>query len=156
VSDVPLHSVVPRSHRRLLAAALVAAAVPLSGCAEVGEGESAHYEPAKVTPIKGAGDFKRVEFTAEGARRIGLQTESISRSRARRVAPYGALIYDAKGGTYVYTATGPRTFVRRAVKVDRIEGGRVLLSAGPPVGTQVVTTGAAEVYGAELEIAASH
>jgi hypothetical protein len=145
-----------RSRRRLLAAALLAAAVPLSACAEVEQVESAHYEPAKVTPIKGSGDFKRVAFTAEGARRIGLQTESIRRSEGQSVAPYGALIYDPQGKTYVYTATGPREFLRRPVQVDRIEGSRVLLSAGPPAGTQVVTTGAAEVYGAELEIAASH
>jgi hypothetical protein len=145
-----------RSRRRVLAAALVAGALPLSACAEVQESAPEHYQPAKVTPIKGAGDFKRVTFTAEGARRIGLQTGSISRSGARTVAPYGALIYDPQGRTYVYTTTGPRTYLRRRVEVDRIEGSRVLLSAGPPVGTQVVTTGAAEVYGAELEIAASH
>jgi hypothetical protein len=140
----------------MLAAVLLSAAVPLSACAQVEDSTSEHYQPAKVVPIKGAGDFKRVTFTAEGARRTGLETGSISQSGARKVAPYAALIYDPQGRTYVYTTIGPRTYVRRRVEVDRIEGRRVLLSAGPPVGTQVVTTGAAEVYGAELEIAASH
>ena len=46
--------------------------------------------------------------------------------------------------------------MRAEVKVDRIDGDRVLLSEGPPAGTKVVTVGAAEVYGAELEIAGSH
>ena len=32
----------------------------------------------------------------------------------------------------------------------------MLLAAGPPPGTEVVTVGAAEVYGAELEIAGGH
>ncbi len=42
------------------------------------------------------------------------------------------------------------------VKVDRIEGNRVVLTNGPAARTAVVTVGAAEVYGAELEIAGSH
>ena len=46
--------------------------------------------------------------------------------------------------------------MRRPVTVERIDAGRVFLTRGPAAGTTVVTTGAAEVYGAELEIAASH
>ena len=42
------------------------------------------------------------------------------------------------------------------VTVDRIEGKRVFVSKGPAAGTKVVTVGATEVYGAELEIAGSH
>ena len=38
-------------------------------------------------------------------------------------------------------------------RLDRIEGQRVYLSDGPPAGTAVVTVGATEVYGTELEIA---
>jgi len=56
----------------------------------------------------------------------------------------------------VYTTAKPLTFEREPVTVDRIEGNRVLLSDGPPAGTKVVTRGATEVYGAELDIAGSH
>ena len=40
--------------------------------------------------------------------------------------------------------------------VDRIEGDRVLLSDGLGPGAEVVTVGAAEVYGAELGIGGGH
>lgn len=141
---------------RLLAAglALVVAGLPLSGCTEVEESSSAGYEPAKLEPVKGKGtDAVRVTFTAEGAKRTGLQTARVRSSGKRRVVPQAALIYDGAGKAYVYTNPEGLSFVREEIAVDRIEGDRVLLTDGPPVGTEVVTVGAAEVYGAELEIA---
>jgi hypothetical protein len=42
------------------------------------------------------------------------------------------------------------------VDVDRIQGTRAFLSRGPAAGTRVVTVGAAEVYGTELDVAVSH
>jgi hypothetical protein len=65
-------------------------------------------------------------------------------------------MYEPDGKTFVYTVVAPRTYLRQDVQVDRIDGGRALLDEGPPAGTTVVTVGAAEVYGAELEIAGSH
>jgi multidrug efflux pump subunit AcrA (membrane-fusion protein) len=96
-----------------------------------------------------------VTLTAEGAERAGLQTASVRRSGDHRVVPYSALIYDGEGRTFVYTAPTPRTFLRSPVVVDRIEGDRVLLTDGPAAGSRVVTTGAAEVYGTELDVAGS-
>lgn len=140
--------------RRLLSAgvALALAAVPLSSCKEVEESSSAGYEPSKLEAVKGT-DVKRVTLTAEGARRAGLQTAQVERVGPHTVVPYAALIYDAEGKTYVYTSPKPLSYLRAEVEVDRIDGDRVFLSRGPPSGTEVVTTGAAEVHGAELEIA---
>jgi len=136
-------------------AVLVVAALALAGCSEVEESSSSSYEPAKLQPVKGT-DFQRVTFTAEGAERTGLRTAPVLRSGGRTVVPYAALIYDSAGKAYVYTSPEPRAFLRAQVKVDRVEGDRALLSDGPPSGTRVVTVGAAEVYGAELEIGGSH
>lgn len=119
------------------------------------EEESSGYEPAKLESVKGSDDLKRVTFTAEGAKRTGLKTAPVGEDGSLEVVPYEALIYDAEGKTYVYTSPKPLSFLREEVRVDRIEEERVLLSDGPPAGTEVVTVGAAEVYGAELEIAAS-
>ena len=70
--------------------------------------------------------------------------------------PYEALIYNDEAKTFVYTSPKPLSYLRAAVKVDRIKGDRVYLSEGPPAGTKVVTVGATEVYGTEAEIAGSH
>ncbi len=137
---------------------LIAAGVTLAACSEAAseyeEPERAgHYdEPAKLEPIKGT-DVKRVEFSAEGAERVGLQTAQVRRDDQRKVIPYAAVIYDPEGNTFTYTSPEPLVYVREAVKVDYVDGDRVVLSGGPPVGTEVVTVGAAEVYGTEFEVA---
>jgi len=141
---------------RRAALPLAIATLGLAGCKEVAEESASGYEPAKVQGIKGRDDVKLVTLTAEGARRVGLQTAAVGRSGARRVVPYAAVIYDAEGKTYVYRSTAQRSFVRDEVKVDRIVRDRALLSRGPAPGATVVTTGAAEVYGTELDVAGSH
>jgi hypothetical protein len=128
---------------------LAIAALPLPACTEVEEESSAGYEPAKLTEVKGSDDLKLVTFTEEGARRVGLETERVRSG----TVPYAAVLYDAEGKTYVYTSPQPLSYLREEVEVDRVDGDRVTLSKGPPDGTEVVTTGAAEVHGAELEIA---
>ena len=136
--------------RRLALAGLVlaTAALPVAGCTEVETETATGYEPSTLEPVKGNDDIQRVTFTAEGARRVDLQTAPVRRN----VVPYAALIYDPEGKTYVYTSPKPLEYLREEVKVDRIEGDRVLVSRGPPAGTEVVTVGAAEVYGTELEV----
>ena len=136
-----------------IAAVVLCLAAALSGCTEVEEKETHGYEPSKLTEVAGS-DAKRVTFTAEGAKRVGLRRAAIRAQGRTKVVPYGALIYDAQGKTYVYVASTPLSFQRAEVKVDRIAGQRALVSSGPPAGTSVVTTGATEVYGTELEIAA--
>ena len=147
----PRHS----SRVRLLSAGviLVVAGLSLSACNEIEEETAAGYEPATLESVKGRDDVKRVTVTAEGARRIGLKTAKVARTAEREVVPYAALIYDAEGDTYVYKRSGPLSFLRVEVEVVRVDGDQALLSEGPPVGTAVVTVGAAEVHGAELEIA---
>ena len=127
---------------------LATAALPVAGCTEVETETATGYEPSTLEPVKGNKDIQRVTFTAEGARRVDLQTAPVRRN----VVPYAALIYDPEGKTYVYTSPKPLEYLREEVKVDRIEGDRVLVSRGPPAGTEVVTVGAAEVYGTELEV----
>ena len=143
------------AHRLAVCLALIVAGVAPSGCTEVEPAEDAGYEPAKLHDVEGS-ELKQVTLTAEGAERTGLQTAPVRRSGDHRVVPYSALIYDGEGKTFVYTAPKPRSFLRAAVVVDRIEGDRVLLADGPVAGSRVVTIGASEVYGAELDVAGSH
>ena len=70
----------------------------------------------------------------------------------RQVVPYAAVLYDAKGDTWVYTNPNPLTFVRHAIHIDYIEGDLAALSDGPASGTAIVVVGAAELFGAETGI----
>lgn len=116
-------------------------------CTEVESETAAGYEPSKLAD-------GQVQFTAEAAERTGLRTGAVRRAGARVAVPYQALLYDPEGKTYVYTSPRALRYMRQKVRVARIEGDRVVLSHGPAPGTRVVTVGAAEVYGTELEVAA--
>lgn len=143
--------------RRTAPTALVVLVVVLllSGCREIQEVSAATYQPAHVTDVANL-DGKQVQFTAEAAERIDLQTATAQRRGRFIVVPYLALIYDGQGVPWVYTTTAPLTFVRSQVVVDRVEGNLAFLSAGLPTGTDVVTVGATEVYGTELGIGDAH
>ena len=145
-----------RSRQRLASVGLTAVAVSacLTGCSHT-TATHTPYKPAKVGPATAAG-VKPVTFTAEGARRIGLATSAISGADGRLVVDYTALIYDSAGGSWVYTIPEPLTYLRTPVKISTIDENRAFLANGPVVGTPVVTTGAAQVYGEELGISGKH
>jgi len=145
-------------YARMLSAGLaVIAAASFSACKEIEEESSAGYEPSKLSAIKGKSeDFQRVTFTKEGAARTGLETGRVTRTGGRKTIPYESLIYNDEAKTFVYTSSKPLNYERVPITVDRIEDDRVYLAQGPAVGTTVVTVGASEVYGAELDIAGSH
>jgi hypothetical protein len=135
--------------RRLSSARLAIAlgVLALSGCSEVESAEETGYEPSKLGKTY-------IEFTPEGAKRTGLRTEAVERSGRRVSVPYASLLYDPEGKTYVYTSPEELRYAKKQVRVHRIDGDRVILTRGPPAGTPVVTVGAVEVYGTELEVPA--
>jgi len=82
--------------------------------------------------------------------RMRVELELAGSAEKQRFVPYGAVYYDAKGAAWVYVNPSPLTFERQRITVDRIIGELAVLSAGPPVGTSVVTVGASLLYGAEI------
>ena len=134
---------------------IAAGVVSLSACSEASSGYdyemATHHEPAKLEPIKGT-DVQRVIFDAVAAKRVGLKTAQIRQNGQGKIMPYAALIYDAEGDTYAYTAPKPLTYVRQEISIDHFDGDSVVLSDGPPIGTEIVTVGVDEVYGTEFEV----
>jgi hypothetical protein len=135
---------------------LIAAGASLSACGEASSGydyeTASHHEPAKLEPIEGT-DVQRVIFDAEGAKRAGIRTAAVRQNGQETVIPFSAVIYDAEGNAYSYTAPEPRTFVRQEIEIDHMDGDSAVLSDGPSAGTEVVTVGTALVYGTEFEVA---
>lgn len=66
------------------------------------------------------------------------------------VVPWASVLHDIHGGQWVYEQTGPQTYVRRRVSVERVAGKDAVLAGGPAVGAKLVTDGAAELFGTEL------
>ena len=64
--------------------------------------------------------------------------------------PSSAIVRDIYGGEWVYRMTGKDTFVRQRIEVASETGGQALLARGLEPGAQVVTVGAAELFGTEF------
>ena len=134
----------------------IAVSAVLTGCNEIEPDPASSYHPAELSAPDLQG-VRVVRFTEDAASRVGLQTSRVTASGPDVVVPYAALIYDKQGKSWVYTVTEPLTYVRVSVVVKGEVGeDRMLLSRGPRPGTEVVTVGATEVYGAELGMDGNH
>jgi hypothetical protein len=100
--------------------------------------------------------LKRLTLSAKAAERLGVETVPVAGSGSALTVPYAAVIYDATGKTWSYVNTEPLTFLRAEITVTEIDGETARLSAGPPPGSAVVTTGSAELYGAEIGVGGGH
>lgn len=141
--------------RQWLLLGLIVALVPLWACSKH-DSHATHREyPANIEHIDGT-ELIRVTLTEKAIERVGLETTTVREEQLggtqHKVVPYSSLLYDPKGKTWVYTSPKARTFVRAQVDVHRIEGERVFLRDGPPVGTVVASVGVAELYGTEFEV----
>jgi hypothetical protein len=156
----------------------LAVGLQLSACQRPSSGAH-HVAPAHVEKIEGT-DLNRITLTAKAAERLGVETAFVAalgtsagtviaqgdtgtrlqgdpgvrltRAATGIVVPYAAVLYDAHGETWVYTNPQPLVFIRHRIRIDHIEGDRAVLLEGPPVGTAVVTLGAAELFGTEFKV----
>jgi hypothetical protein len=141
--------------RSAVAGLVVGAAVILAGC---GSAAPAGVPPATVTQIAGS-QVARLQLTGQAIQRLGIVVQPVraaptakGRAGVREVIPYSAVVYDTDGSTWAYANTAPRTYVRQPITIAAIHGDVAVLSVGPPVGTAVVTVGAAELLGTEYDI----
>jgi hypothetical protein len=139
----------------LIAASSLAATPVLAGGGGKSLGKPSGVVPATVEEIAGS-DLRRVTLTARAAERIDLQMDAVRGAivggERLKVVPYSSLIYDPHGGTWVYTLTSTRAFVRASIRVDSIHGNDVFFTDGPAVGTKVASVGVAEIYGEEFGV----
>lgn len=138
--------------------ALAALGLQLSGCQRA-TNTYTKVQPAQLESIEGT-QLSRMILTEKAMERIGVQTVQVGEFRPQGVVnasaqpsvPYSAVVYMPTGETLVYTSPAPRTFVRANVTVETIQGDTAVLKEGPPAGTQVVSIGAAELFGTELGV----
>jgi len=88
--------------------------------------------------------------------RVFVELTLLGSATQLKVIPYAAVLYDLHGETWVYTSLEPLVYVRHPIVVDYIDGDLAVLSEGPPAGTEVVTAGAGELFGAESGIGGAH
>ena len=122
-----------------------------------GQGEGIQASPVPGPPLSDAlsasSDLFYQLANRGGEFRLGqrVRVNLVLREKADALAvPGSAVLYDMQGGTWVYVRTAPTVFVRRRVELHYAAGGLVVLGRGLDAGAEVVTAGAAELFGTEF------
>ena len=145
--------------RGLAASVTVLAAITVgaSGCSEAGASNEGSPDTAVTVEENGEDQPARLTVSERAEQRLGLRTEPVrpltsQANGATEVIAYSAVVYDADGKSWTFSAPSPRTYIRVPIVISSIAGQTVQLKSGPPVGTQVVVVGAPELVGAEAGI----
>ena len=139
--------------------AVMAVGLSFAGCAAPPAPTAAvGVEPVKLEAVGDTG-VKTLTLTDKAVQRLGIATVAVAAGAGdpttganRLVIPYSALLYLPDGTTIAYTNPDGHSYVRETVVVESIQGDQAVLTTGPKVGTAVVTTGGAELWGAEFGI----
>jgi hypothetical protein len=134
---------------------LAIAALALGACNSGSTTSEKKVEAITIQEDESTG-LKTLTLSEKAAERLGVETAAVAGSGSQMTIPYAAVVYDASGKTWTYVNDSPLTYKRAEITVDTIDGDTARLSAGPPSGTVVVTTGAAELYGAEIGVGGGH
>lgn len=148
---------------RTLASAALTIFILSTGC--TGSSDYLYVPPATVEEV--GTDLWQVTLTESAAERTGIETTTVSEPSIawvqrrsshstdgadRLVIPYSAVMYHYDGSTWTYTNSNGLSYVRGPIEIDFIDQDRAVLLSGPPVGSTVVSVGAAELYGVEFGV----
>ena len=141
---------------RLLAAglAVLASALVLGACSEV-ESNVRDNQPYTVEGPEDAA-IKTVKMDDATAALLPVRLAEVRNRGDRKVVPHNAVIYNPDGGSFVYTKPKAETYRRAPIEILRVNGEDATLSKGPAAGTEIVTTGSAELLATEYEILNQH
>jgi len=142
--------------RLVAGAALLLAVAVLAGCQQVAasdSGSAAGTQPAALVEPATDGGPSRVTLTPRAERELGLQRGVVTVAGDGTLAiPFGAVVYDADGGSWAFVPVDEHVYQRSPITVGRLVGDQATLLSGLRAGAEVVTVGAAFLVGAEEEI----
>ena len=138
-------------------AALAMITFGASGCSEAGASNEENPDTAVMVETAEEGQPARITVSERAEQRLGIRTEPVRPISGRpggatELISYSAVVYDADGKSWAFSAPSPRTYIRVPIEISSISGKAVQLKSGPPIGTQVVVVGAPELVGAEAGI----
>lgn len=134
----------------LAAFALAATTAACGGDAD--DDEADYPSQSSIKPLAGSPGHHVVTLTQTGADQVGIKTQPVSGTSELSELPYASLLYDSDGTTFVYVSPKPLTFTYQKINLVKIVGERIYFTAGPKVGTQVVTRGVPQVHGADIQL----
>jgi hypothetical protein len=132
--------------------------IGLSGCSLADAShEAPPAEEAVQVETTDEGQPAKVIISERAEQRLGIHTVAVraiatAQGKPALVVRYAAVVYDADGKSWAFSAPEVRTYIRVPIQISSIKGDVVQLNSGPKVGTQVVVVGAPELVGAEAGI----
>ena len=143
------------TRHRLFLTGFAVAALALGACNSGSTSSEPTVEAITIVEDEASG-LKTLTLSEKAAQRLGVETAAVAGTGSQLTIPYAAVVYDAEGKTWTYVNQEPLVYKRAEIAVDRIDGDIARLTTGPSSGTLVVTTGAAELYGAEIGVGGGH
>ena len=122
-------------------------ALLLVACGGAVSDEYVRTEPYSIEAVDD--HVSRVILTESAAERLDIQTAQVGSQGTSLVVSSDAVFLDSEGTFWVYTNPEPLEYVRVQITIVDERDGRAFLSDGPGVGTEIVTVGVPELYGAE-------
>jgi len=107
-------------------------------------------QPYALETVQGQ-EVLRVILTEAAVEHVGIETALVEQRGPNLVVPYEAVYIDSHGEFWVYTNPETLVYVRAPIEIVEETSTEAILADGPPAGTQVVTVGVPELYGAEKE-----
>ena len=130
-----------------------AAVVRLLGTEQAGRTARPVDAPPSASPAAGTVDLYYALSNPGGTLRLGQRVSvelPFSGQAEGLMVPNDAVLRDINGGEWVYVRTAPRTYERRRVELAATSGGQAVVRRGLQSGSEVVTAGAAELFGFEF------
>ena len=142
-----------RTRVGLTLAAATAAFLP-AACAGAGPEEEEEVElfQTKLVELKDHPGHHTVTFSKVGVARADVGTTPVTTGDGVSKLPDAALLYNADGSAFVYTATAPRTYRYTPIELKHADNGDIYFTGGPKPGTPVVTSGVPQVHGADIQL----
>jgi hypothetical protein len=142
-------------NRWIIVTIIILAALALGACTPVTKVTSSGVKAAIVEKIEGT-EFNRLTLTEKAAQRLGIETIAVHQEQvngmSQMVIPYGAVVYDVKGNTWIYTTSAPLTYVRTSITIAQIKDDMAVLKDALAANTEVVTVGVSELYGLDTGV----
>jgi hypothetical protein len=125
------------------AARLPARPMVVAATADEGKATAGSVAPAQDYEVSAA------DHGLRPGQRVHVRVPHPDSGKPQKVIPYSAVLYDPHGNSWTYTNPEPLVFVRHRIEIEYIEGDRAVLLQGPDTSANVVTAGAAELFGVE-------
>lgn len=109
--------------------------------------------PPSADPLSATADLYFAIPNPKGDLRPGERVNvdlPLNSEEPRKVIPHAAVLWDIQGNSWVYVHSGPQEYKRARIFIDFTTDTEAVLKYGPDAGTEVVTDGAAELFGTEF------